>query len=95
MTGPQFWEIFYARRDINGTLTNMFTKIKMGKNFHGTVKLLLCTQFIRGRETKTNRKLQRNFSFIVMWQNIFGNPGWRTKRLVIISQGTVSVPSGV
>jgi hypothetical protein len=40
--------------------------------------LLLCTEFIRGRKTERSQEtIERNF----------GNPGWQTERLVIVSQG--------
>jgi hypothetical protein len=50
-------KVFCIMRNGIETVTNMFTKTKMGHNFQRTGKLQLYIQFIRGRGTESNRKL--------------------------------------
>jgi hypothetical protein len=70
---------------------NMFNKIKNRKEFPLHCKPVIVYPVYKGKEKKVARKVQRNLACIGMWKNIFGNPGWQTKRLVNISQSPPSV----
>jgi hypothetical protein len=73
----EFWKIFCTVRDGIEILTSAFNKINNGKEFPldwriATIHPIYVGE-IKSRET---RKLEGNFAFVNMWQNIFGNPGW-------------------